>query len=1424
MLTPSGRASEKQIKSEANSLLTKQALDAASNTGTSVQGDVYAGQAKAQKILIENAERLSAEDQKIVSILMDQREVLGQQWVESQKVAEAAAKEVTARAEILQNENPGLFETKAKTEAYLKLDQQIEECAKELSQLQAAEKKLGAISQTESKNVQKVAASIKSVLQETGQFSKYEKKFEKALAGGVSGLKEFAKKTELASGVEKKFQKLVGNFTTMLVKRGKAEKQAAKEAQEMANAHKKNADAMTAENIAGKNYQESLSTINSFVQESITRSTTFGDVVLGVGKGITSLSMAINSLSGLSDVWSDDDVSIGQKLLSTITTLGFTLPMVGGAINSLLKPMMTARAESIAINALKTTGLQIDGELTTQKIQEAILEDALLKKRKGKNNAILETIEGLTLEEKATKAKNYATEEEIKLLELTKQKEEALHKTILSNPYIFWGAIILGIIAAIGVGIAANAKKEREENAKTAEMLQKQSEKRSQEAKDRLAEIDSLVEKYNELSESYINNETSLSQLQVEMYNQLEALGMHAEAVEALTGSYEELDKIMRQAQINANNEVIKAGEENLKRTLNYFQTELHKNLDSDERDITNFGKEAEASIDIRSGEDIDQYQDEQFVAFFKELEALGIKSHYEDEVSEQQFYGHISEDDFAQIATENSDVLRNILSKYAGGDDGDTKDAAQQLLGYLNTYSDKIDAYQSETKSVQDAKLSNIGLQNYQKGTITNIEEYNAKIKELTEKANEVLHDEVKAKKWAESYLAKDSSVTDIIRKDALKTSTKRKIAGSTNEEINEFLDNADEEILLSLNFDEGSTLEQVQKLYEVAQNELDRKKLEANVELIDNVSNKILSNESIDEETLAKLKEQYTDYDWDSFLGLNKKEQIEELNKLLIENDRIRRETYENEKKYMGSKDDQYKKDKDLLKEKEEELAKLNEIKMPQGTIAETEYNKYAQKRAKELSEEIATLKKNIETLSNVKYDTNPFNEFMEEITSDVDQVVRHTEAVKSGAELIGEGFIVAKEDVQSFMKVYPEMAALAQVNADGSLQLNQEIVQQYLDGDKAKIEADASVIRTQLENQAMVLQSEIEHKKRKIENLKAFINGDIDYSTFKQNQDEEDTNHAKELMKIATDAQISNDQIAAASNDELTKAELENIDAMGKKVNDLGNAIVAALSGEGGTYEANGVAGIKHADLFDKLHMDAETTSEDLSKQLASVRSEAEAAEVYRKQALLSLESEEAALASLEEDAANVNLQISRLNNGVNSAISAFDGVGKGNGSSDKSKIKNLNDEIDRYHVIKNQLEDIEAQLDRISKAKERAFGAEKLNLIQQEIDAQKQLLAGNEEYLRQVSGNLGNERNALSAYGAQFDANGTITNYNALIAAQVSSYNAMGGSEEAEEAYNKFKDLLSKYEEDQDSFKELQQSIIDKKNEIYDLIFV
>lgn len=196
-----------------------------------------------------------------------------------------------------------------------------------------------------------------------------------------------------------------------------------------------------------------------------------------------------------------------------------------------------------------------------------------------------------------------------------------------------------------------------------------------------------------------------------------------------------------------------------------------------------------------------------------------------------------------------------------------------------------------------------------------------------------------------------------------------------------------------------------------------------------------------------------------------------------------------------------------------------------------------------------------------------------------------------------------------------------------------------------------------------------------------------------------------------------------------------------------------------------------------------------------------------------------------------------------------------------------MKKTSEETERYHVLNNQLEDLEHQLNKISTAKDRAFGKNRLKYIDQEIKKYDQLINKDKEYLAEVEKNLKKDKAAIKAYGAVFDKNGTITNYEALMQSQINKsnsayqqynkqidyYNSLSGSAQekldeqyekkkdaegnyysgyqdylektyidpADKSYDKFLKILDRYEETQDLYKEKSEKLVEDLRAKYDL---
>lgn len=139
----------------------------------------------------------------------------------------------------------------------------------------------------------------------------------------------------------------------------------------------------------------------------------------------------------------------------------------------------------------------------------------------------------------------------------------------------------------------------------------------------------------------------------------------------------------------------------------------------------------------------------------------------------------------------------------------------------------------------------------------------------------------------------------------------------------------------------------------------------------------------------------------------------------------------------------------------------------------------------------------------------------------------------------------------------------------------------------------------------------------------------------------------------------------------------------------------------------------------------------------------------------------------------------------------------GGGGGGGGSQKDK-KKSSDEIERYHTIKKQLDNLSREYDNLSAAKDRAFGANRLRIMDQETAKLEEQIVAQKRYADEIDSYYSQDRAAIAAYGAVFDEDGIITNYEQIMQEQLDIFNA-SLTDEAEESYNDFKEILNQYEE-------------------------
>ena len=190
------------------------------------------------------------------------------------------------------------------------------------------------------------------------------------------------------------------------------------------------------------------------------------------------------------------------------------------------------------------------------------------------------------------------------------------------------------------------------------------------------------------------------------------------------------------------------------------------------------------------------------------------------------------------------------------------------------------------------------------------------------------------------------------------------------------------------------------------------------------------------------------------------------------------------------------------------------------------------------------------------------------------------------------------------------------------------------------------------------------------------------------------------------------------------------------------------------------------------------------------------------------------------------------------GSSAAASPSKGGGGGGGSQPKepkhAEKKSSSDKT-RYHTLQNQLEDLTAEYDALSEAADRAFGQDKLNAIDAEIEKTDELIKKQEEYLQAIQSDLPVDKSVMQAYyqdliggSIQFDENGNISNYDQIQDAMINKYNQMTSlDEESEEwqvfvkKYEQLEKYIEQYEETYDLLREEEANYQDLLNQRIDL---
>ncbi len=480
---------------------------------------------------------------------------------------------------------------------------------------------------------------------------------------------------------------------------------------------------------------------------------------------------------------------------------------------------------------------------------------------------------------------------------------------------------------------------------------------------------------------------------------------------------------------------------------------------------------------------------------------------------------------------------------------------------------------------------------------------------------------------------------------------------------------------------------------------------------------------------------------------------------------------------------------------------------------------------------------------------------------------------ENMRDMASKIGEGYVVAASDIRELNNVFPGIIAGMEDVGDGSVKLNQQVVENAMNSANAEVQASAFSTIEQLENQRNILRAKQASYLAMYEAALVLASGEGDL-------EEASTTLKTELANIEAlnDQEAANtkmDNAEAVATDSNTQAGImaQNWDSAyqssAKSAIEFAKTAVAAAkaaqSGEDITYTGD----------FGVTYQGRNGQSSEAAKlaEFETAINEASNADDYADLAQQFLEAAEAAGAKANDiegmiaeiGATGIDLKhlIGDIKNGDgpdgpdDDKSSSKEKDDKKSFDFDPNQFKKSDEEIERYHEILNSLEAIGYELENISTAKDRAFGKDKINLMNKEANALKKQIELQKQYQAEIEKNLKADAEVMSKYGASFDGDGNVSNYDEIMQQQVNAYNAaytayIASKNAAVQAYNesakdetadsayddaikkadaawdaakqKYEDFqtdLDQYEESVDLFAESKNTLQEMQNQLYDL---
>lgn len=460
---------------------------------------------------------------------------------------------------------------------------------------------------------------------------------------------------------------------------------------------------------------------------------------------------------------------------------------------------------------------------------------------------------------------------------------------------------------------------------------------------------------------------------------------------------------------------------------------------------------------------------------------------------------------------------------------------------------------------------------------------------------------------------------------------------------------------------------------------------------------------------------------------------------------------------------------------------------------------------------------------------------------LDQEVNKIKKDFDEIYSAASKIGEGFKVSASDIGEITRVFPEITQGMMRFADGSYQLNQQVVQQAISAAQAEVAANGEAITAKLQQQA-----DYHNAKADIYDQIAAIAAQMAEN---QVMTEEDKNQRigqingllsqlqeQNKGKVVEYQKKASDEIKVKEQDTATHRQSINAN-MYRSLTEMSNARAQQdVANTQAMFDADQARAnnMRPADYVAGNGLDAFNGRAPIQSSYSVIDPGSTAQDTftinpdfgtYSAQDWRNLQSQ--AKARAEQERRLAELAMSKYYDVLgkaNKTIYGLGNVGRGEGiegakpekeeKAKEEKIqeppdpnieKYLKDEFDRYHDINIIIQRINRQLKNMQSQQKKLVGKDlihnyqkQLELLNQQIEAQKQKMS----IAQQEAGEL---RASLSAQGLAFQENGQIANYLGVLSAKQNAINEYIGfynsltKEEQEYAKDVLDSMKQQYED-------------------------